>query len=842
MSERDKILKELLIEEGLIQSEDDKIIAELVDESGKTEDEGDNIFDTINDIFTGTKRTEFASMKEIGDAQMGVGEAAKVGIGLMLTPNQESQADIILASIPGSAIREDKYGNVIVNMPDGKNFYLNKPGASFQDFIQTTGQILQYIPGYSMVAKKLAKSYFKRALAQTAVASGTSIAQDLAAKGLGAEQTIDVPKLATTAALTLGFEGALFPVGQAAFRVLKRIFKNKKYYTVGKDGKLTLNEKGRRAVEEAGLDPNTVTDDFIRKFTERLSAGMTDDFAKARTEADFGIDLAASQTGLPKDKISLANLYEATKGTFGETAQRKAVEFFSKQNVQIREGLESIIERFNKGQIDTPDLESAGARILDSVRKKFQAADDKVQTAYNQVNKQGVFLGFGSNIKVLTNSIRKGINDAVGSFDPKVMPGTAAALNSLDDLARQVGKGKQKEVDQVVFDTFEKRRMFINDLINSAKKEGGPDYRALINIKKQYDKFINDAVDNALFSGSKKALKAIGNARKAVIERERLFGLNPIIKNGQIIKDKAGEVLNKIINDPDITPFEVINYAIGSKKIGVGQTPLRVIRRLKQIIGVDNISKGLSNRDFVGLRTAVFERVLSNAIVNNRFVPARVVKEFDDIFKNNKEFMNELFTSAEQKQLRKLVEVIRKTLEPKDVANLSNTGSVLSRALQQAGRGVVGATALKTGGINFLLATRNAFDRAVELFQQRKGRDLALSQIGDKATDILSAARSGLQGKRPGIDVNISGPSIPVGGGKKFTPQLKGNIGVTPSTVGAANVLVGRSIDNVRAPQISEQELKRGEQSSLPTLDRNMFATLFPTDTLGTAISERKRG
>ncbi len=205
-------------------------------------------------------------------------------------------------------------------------------------------------------------------------------------------------------------------------------------------------------------------------------------------------------------------------------------------------------------------------------------------------------------------------------------------------------------------------------------------------------------------------------------------------------------------------------------------------------------------------------------------MPARVVKEFDDIFKNNKEFMNELFTSTEQKQLRKLVEVIRKTLEPKDVANLSNTGSVLSRALQQAGRGVVGAAALKTGGINFLLATRNAFDRAVELFQQRQGRDLVLKQIGDVTTDILGAARSGLQGKRPGINVG------------------SGRVDVTPSTVGAANVLVGRSIDNVRAPQISEQELKRGEQSSLPTLDRNMFATLFPTDTLGTAISERKRG
>jgi hypothetical protein len=82
--------------------------------------------------------------------------------------------------------------------------------------------------------------------------------------------------------------------------------------------------------------------------------------------------------------------------------------------------------------------------------------------------------------------------------------------------------------------------------------------------------------------------------------------------------------------------------------------------------------------------------------------------------------MDELFTGKEQKQLRDYIEVVRKTLQPTDIANLSNTGSVLSRAIQQAGRGIVGAAALKTGGINFLLATRNAFDRATELFVQKE--------------------------------------------------------------------------------------------------------------------------
>ena len=63
---------------------------------------------------------------------------------------------------------EDRFGNPIIVMPDGESFYLNKPGASFQDFAQTTAQILQYIPGYSTIAKKFANNIIKRTLAQTA--------------------------------------------------------------------------------------------------------------------------------------------------------------------------------------------------------------------------------------------------------------------------------------------------------------------------------------------------------------------------------------------------------------------------------------------------------------------------------------------------------------------------------------------------------------------------------------------------------------------------------------------------------------------------------------------------
>ena len=116
----------------------------------------------IKEFFTGTKRTEYPELPEIG-AYKGKG-AAKIAAGLLINPNQKAQAEIIQAQIPESKILKDSFDNILISMPDGKTFYLNKPGTSEQDILQTTSQILSYIPGYSSAAKAAGKSLLKRAV------------------------------------------------------------------------------------------------------------------------------------------------------------------------------------------------------------------------------------------------------------------------------------------------------------------------------------------------------------------------------------------------------------------------------------------------------------------------------------------------------------------------------------------------------------------------------------------------------------------------------------------------------------------------------------------------------
>jgi hypothetical protein len=73
-------------------------IDELIKQSDqiqKEPEETDNIFDKISDIFTGTKRTEFASLPEIGEYK-GEGAGA-TAVGLLLTPNQNLKRKLFKA-------------------------------------------------------------------------------------------------------------------------------------------------------------------------------------------------------------------------------------------------------------------------------------------------------------------------------------------------------------------------------------------------------------------------------------------------------------------------------------------------------------------------------------------------------------------------------------------------------------------------------------------------------------------------------------------------------------------------------------------------------------------------
>ena len=726
---------------GLKEVTDPELLGKLNAKSTENEEKGflAGVGESVTEFFTGTKKTEFPDMKEIGEVtSLTAGQEAKIGVGLSITPNMQSQIDIILNAVPGSNVMEDKFGNPIIVMPDGESFYLNKPGASFQDFAQTTTQILSYIPGYSTIAKKFANNILKRTLAQTAQAGAVTTAQEAAANALGADN-ISYDRIALTTGLTAVFEGILGPVGRATIKMFKG---NPNYYKLTtetlKDGtkkrKIEITSQGYKALEAAGVDIKKMSPDFAEKFFQNIAKGLDNEVAAVSAgSGKFGFDLSTSQA--KRNDEGIAALYEAAKGAFGKDAQDQALNFLRKQEIDIGVGLKELIKKFNKGELSDESLEELGASLSSSIQNQFKKKSDEVATAYNAIDKDAVFNGNASNVKVLKTSVKQAVKESTGILDSKLTPASVAASKEIDKFVNSFIKKKtSKKIPKKTFNDFDVLRKKLSGYINAAKNQ--TDKATAISIKQEYDKFFDDTLDNLLFAGKEgdALLKSnIKKARKLYKEKQEIFGVNP--KKGPVtIDDPAGKIIQKILIDPDVTGMKTINYIYGLGKVGQKETGDKIINRLKTVFGVDDAisprAAALKSKDFAKLRSGMIEKMFNDSIKGGRLNTQSLVKNFDFIFNKNPDIAKALFGKGEIRVLKEFVEEVRKTLKPADLINPSNTAAGLSRVFQRGARQLFGIVGFKLASIQGLLFARTAFDNAKDVFEQKAAKKLIAKEFG----------------------------------------------------------------------------------------------------------------
>ena len=711
--------------------------------------------ESVTEFFSGTKRTEFPELPEIGSADVPtIGQAFKIAGGLTLTPNQKSQLDIILNTVPGTNAMEDKFGNLIVVMPDGQSYYLNKPGASFQDFIQTTSQILQYIPGYSTIAKKYAGNILKRTAAQTGQAGVVTAAQEAGAVALGGN--FDQGRVGIVSGITLAFEGVIGPVGKAALKLFKG---NPNFYKLitetTPDGKkikkIEITKDGYKALDAAGIDINKMSPDFAEKYFNNIVKGLDNEVTALSSKAnEFGFELSKSQA--KRNEEGIAALYAAARGDYGPEAQKKARDFFSKQEIDIGVSLKSLINKFNKGEITEEGVEDLGQNIINSIEREAKKASDNVTTAYNLVDKDAIFNGNASNIQILLNSIKKTVKDeskqpfnfsravdeSTGILDKDLTP---AALKSFNEIKKFINSFKKKKSSKKVppktLKDFESMRKKLDGYIGAAKSN--TDKKTAIAIKAEFDKLYDDTLDNLLFAGKQgdEVFKAnIKNARKIFKNKEETFGVN-VIKRGPVkINDPAGQAIQKMLIDPDVTGMKAINYIYGLGTVGRNNTGTQIINRLKKVFNVEKLKPEVAaqqSKDFATLRSGMIEKMFNDSIKNGRLDPNTLVKNFEYIFSKNPDFAKALFGVKEIATLKKFVVEVRKTLKPKDLSSYAATSTGIGRAISRMGRQGIGLLLYKlTGSINGLIFGRTAYDNARDVFEQRAAKKLISKEFGEK--------------------------------------------------------------------------------------------------------------
>tara|TARA_R110002012_G_scaffold137707_1_gene292672 strand:- start:731 stop:3133 length:2403 start_codon:yes stop_codon:yes gene_type:complete len=694
----------------------------------------------VSDFFSGTKKTEFIDMPEIGEANVGdTSTSLKIAAGLLINPNQKSQAQIIQSQVPGSEIFKDKFDNIIVTMPDGKSFYLNKPGASQQDVLQTTAQILQYIPGYSWAMKKAGKSYFKKMLLSGGAGSATSLAQDIATMPLGNEN-IDKTRAVVSGIVPIAFEGVVSPVVGMTW---KKIMGNPSFTKTVKemvDGKevtkVVLNKNGEKAAKAAGIDTTKINEKFIKDFTEKLSQGEKPSIAATQAGAGkFDFKLARSQA--EGDSEGMALLFEAAKGSYGKEPQIQAQAFLKEQGIDIANSASNLIKRFNKGEFNIETIEEAGQNIVQGLEKRYVTASNDVKTAYNFIDKDGVFQAVKSNIDELTASVRKAVSEATSVVDKELTPATLKAQKVVFDFVKKYkprkapkNQDKVKKVQPATFNEFIVLKKKLNNIYQTSKNN--TDKKNVNAIIQEWEKFVDDNVDNMIFSGDKNGIKLLKIANQKYKDKQLLFGINNKKINGLSVNDKAGKVVMKILNDSDVTPNKAIDYIFGKASIGNSADSLSIIRRLKTIFGVEgkDMSKAAAkNKDFQSLRTATWEKLVRDSSKNGKFNPQTFYNQWKTLQQKNKDLLDELFDGDEIKLIDEFVNEVEKTFKPKDLINASNTASAMSRIIQQVGRGLIGIFGFKFANIQGLLVARGGFDRARDIISQKSAAKLVDKEL-----------------------------------------------------------------------------------------------------------------
>ncbi len=822
--------------------------------------------ESIVDFFSGTKKTEFAELPEIGE-YTGEG-AAKVALGLSLTPNQRSQLDIILNQVPGSNPMEDKFGNLIVVMPDGKSFYLNKPGASFQDFAQTTAQILQYIPGYSTIAKKYAGNLFKRTLAQTSQAAVVTSAQEAGAVALGG--SFDEGRVGLTGALTFAFEGVVGPLGKAALKLFKG---NPNYYKLitetAPDGKkvqkIEITKAGYKALDAAGIDVNKMSPDFIEKYFNNVVKGVDDEVTALSTQAnEFGFELSSSQA--KRNEEGIAALYAAAKGEYGPEAQKKAREFFNKQEIDIGVSLKALSNKFNKGEITEDGIEDLGLALKNAIEKEAKKASDKVDSAYNLIDKDAVFNGSESNVQVLLNSVKKtmkdeskqpfrilkGVDEGTGILDKDLTPASLKAFNEIKKFVNSFkSKKTSKKVPLKTLNDFETMRKKLSSFIGAAKND--TDKKTAIAIKTEFDKLYDDTLDNLLFAGKEGEVvlkRNIQNARKIYREKELTFGVNVIKKGPVKVNDPAGNAIQKILIDPEVTGMKAINYIYGTGTVGKDKTGVQIINRLKKVFNVEGLKPSVAaqkSKDFATLRSGMIEKMFNDSIKNGRLNPTNLVKNFDYIFNKNPDFAKSLFSKKEIETLKRFVTEVRKTLKPSDLSSMQATSTGIGRAISRLGRQGIGLLLYKlTGSINGLLFGRTAYDNAKDIFEQRAAKKLITQEFGEKPGWLKTMNETTGTGKKLASTVagvnQIIGQTIPPATvdaprtSRQFFEDIKLS-GETDDDLDRFTIPGVGSIPNIFKTRV-------GDQSSLPqspNINPNLFARA-PTGIMTQATGPMNQG
>ncbi len=730
--------------------------------------------------FSSTIGLDTTDMGPEGSTSMGDAARRLAAYTTGLTRKEQAQ---IIKGIPGASMSRDKFDNPIVRYRD-ERFYVNKPGATGADLTTFFATVVSFMPFGKLariVQGAVGGGRVAGVAAMASAGAGQQIALDVTGKELGADQNLSASRTAISA---LGAGSGEF-LGQALSRALssyklgnevRRLLGGDRAY-VNKDGK--LSDTARQTMKAMGVDADAVQADIAKQVLQVARGGGTretrENIASALPlENEFGVTLRQGQriagadpTVARTEEILQAGDDKAAALIRGDgpnpspasiEGQRQAAVAALRETQERVTGVPNVADDIARGTNIVDDLAVGLQTGREAAKSAEKAAWDKASPAMDAVQV------LDDGLKILKFYMSQGIKreNFGGVITAKNTPETFETLKYISgqiSMHQRHAANAKASSSSVSMRQIENMRRTIGASLDK-KGLSNTDMKGLVILKNNFDEWVDDVFSTALVKGNPKALDLLKQARGAT----RAY-------NARYTADRTIETISRESLDP-----RTVVQALGIMNAkGFGPNALKVVKHIKNNFGDD-----VGNQTLDKLKAATFMRFHDLAIkpierggqtvfnLSGKTVSTNI----DTVLRNNRRYMEELFTPAEIGTLKRYAKMMRRVdyKAPKDVANPSGSATFFLRAIKTmvpsaGGGGALGiggfmlpamlgmqgvastsasAGAATVGTVGGVVGTRYAVGRIQDILKNmRLGNDLTRRPLIDKPLSATAPAAVG---------------------------------------------------------------------------------------------------
>jgi hypothetical protein len=608
----------------------------------------------IPQLPTPTKETS-----ELSQAGLDFANSFKAFSAYMTTTDPKALQDIVVKNIEGAQPGIDSQGNPYVVIGN-KPFYLNKPGLSGADAVGFIGDLIQFAP----VAKlsNMFKSGLNRVMTAVGGSGAVSAGKEVGAQLMGSEQGFDAAKVGLDAV----FGGVGQKLGDSLTSFIqsrRQVFDANGQYTAEfnkalKDAGININEFGDAGKQAIQTAYQTLGRAFARQAQQATGAART-------AEADvFEIPLTRGQaTG---DVRQMAREEAMRQGGRGGYAQKKMSVFDIAQQEKVKQAITDRLGPTFAPRVGLfTEQQQAGGGLYEMIRSKAGEMKKTASDVYQSIDPQNVRVR-AENMGDVETRIYNSLQNSDFIVSPTLTPKTSEMIGQLKSIVPQTEGGK---ITEVTLKQIEKKRREISNIAKDAAP-GSSDANAARNVIKEFDNWLDDAINTGLAKGDAADLDTLKRARS--LYRNYASEFKP--GSPKASDADAQRAIVKIVQQ-DLTPTETMNVVFGSSKLGDNQTASRIVSRLKNIFGE-------GSPEFERIRAAGFSRLFQDSQGNIK-PAATIVREIDELtMGKGSAVANELFTKNQIKQLRDFRASVARTVTPAEAKNPSKTGYEIARGLE----------------------------------------------------------------------------------------------------------------------------------------------------------------